>query len=325
MSKKAFNSFRFVPRNQEVVQAATFLHTEYMLLGTYQRAWAQVKDVAEWARKGELVDWDEGKKIAAIEAAAYLYSCPQLALFARPTLPLYRLLRGAELSGAFKRGRETTLIGSDITIPEVLATHLYPPTSEVIEELHNHGTIDRLSQKISQSNKEGSSPRTPPLPFIPGSITAIEPDESSLNTAKGHKQIFQIPNKLHLLPTTLDKALKRKKIPQSDIILLNRADPRIFGNTKDDWARTLDEILPHIKSEGYFVLTVGTGNNSYQDYERNLRLDLLDWLSEILPNRGMQVTTPGGKANFVEYGGDDDYYYGGPYGMIGYIIGRNLN
>lgn len=324
MAGKVFDSYRaHLPKGYELRQIQDFVLTESVLFQASQQAWKLAGDAIDHVRVNEgSVDWNIGMKIATLEMAAFVFQYPQFIIFARYTPSLYRLLRGAELSGVFKRGGQTTLIGSGITIPEVLATYVVPPSRDMIQELNNHGTLEGLTRRLDQALKLQRSPLEPPLNFLSGNVTAIEPDEKWFKEGvRDNQDIFHMPNKIDFHSITLEKALRKHRIPQSDTIVLNRVDPRIFGSTKSDWARTLDEILLHIKNGGYFVLTVGSGNVSHKDYEKNLRLDMLKWLSEILPDRGIQIVTPGGKAYLVE-GRDDIAYYGGPYGMIGYIIAR---
>src|SRR5205085_8915169 len=113
-------------------------------------------------------------------------------------------------------------------------------------------------------------------------------------------------------PTTLDEALSGDLLPfDFDMILVQRADPvaflpdgyvspnlsgldkrqteAVFAQEREFHANTLGELLKHLREGGYFVLTIGSGNN---EMELNQRKRLLETISDLLETKMGAETEP---------------------------------
>ncbi len=238
-------------------------------------------------REKPTVSYTEARTMAETEFSALWASNPRITHFMPQFPSLYRLMRTAELTGNLRRHGETLLLGSGLTVPEVLAVQIDPPEIEKIEALEDLNLLE-MALNMPDLNFTSSGPP----------ITAIEPKDKYRNLVAQYAPLFNlVPSDIHLITATVGEAAENGTIPNNrDLIVWNRAEPAIvYGHqngssidkrTKRENLAKLKEFLGVLTSflapDGSIFITTGTGNNCGELEARKLLLEQSRYaLSEI--------------------------------------------
>lgn len=277
----------------------------------------------------------QARMAASIEAAAFLLAYPRM-MFELPTFPpLYRLVRTLELSSELERGGNNLLVGSGITVPEVLAFYIEPPTREMVERVISFDGED-LMEKAIYFVKLGIVTR--PVSYKEGVVTAVEPNLNFIEATYKLSNLYGMPEKkIHLAAATIGDVIKDDVFPGSiNNVLWHRAEPGIYNGkhqaatnfsdrrTRRSLAReqerslkmVLNYLLGKLKSGGHLTFTVGGGDNQA---EFQARRDLIALARNLLkaPN-GIVEELP-----LYFSGNPEDEFFGGlECGIVGCVIAK---
>ncbi|GEM_PF-3861361 len=298
-SFSAHESFLPVTQDQRNLASTQALYQELLSIASTADILKKDKDAfTRLFKDGESLSLDEAMQRSVMECALIVLDNPRLAIQLPHFTNLYRLLRTTELAYGHKRGGNTLLIGSGITIHEVIALYIQPPEPEaVIEKLSNENSQAEMLMNLLDPSLRYT--------LVEGIATAIEPDRSRGDGAVTIADQFGIPEDvLSLKSITIGEAISSGEIPDDlTTILWHRLEPNIFypqatGKLKNRKQRRQDEmeskhtirlilkaLFSRLSHEGRFVITVGTGNDN-EGYRR--RVDVLNNIRNSLPRLGAQ-------------------------------------
>lgn len=276
----------------------------------------------------------QARMAASIEAAAFLITYPRM-MFELPTFPpLYRLVRTLELSLGLERGGDNLLVGSGITVPEVLAFYIEPPTREMVERVTGFDGED-LMEKAIHAVKLGIVTR--PISYKEGVVTIVEPNLSFIEATHRLSNLYVMPEgKIHLAAATIGDVVRDNVFPgNANNVLWHRVEPNVYNgkhqaatNSSDRRTRrslareqerslkvVLNYLLGKLKSEGRLIFTVGGGDNQE---EFQARRDLIALAKDLLSK------TPSGIVEELPLyfsGNPEEEFFGGlECGIVGCVI-----
>jgi hypothetical protein len=167
--------------------------------------------------------FDDALQRSAIESAVLMMENPRIPIQIPHVATIFRLMRTMEISGGHKRGGNALIIGSGLTIPEVLALYIKPPDPKTM--LDKLAQADPTTQMLLNTVMGNSN-----YSLSNGHVTAIEPDPNYKAKVLRLQNDFNIPdNMLTFKNITVGEALEGDQIPDNlDLVLWHRVEPRIF-------------------------------------------------------------------------------------------------
>lgn len=296
----AYSSFSKIDTGYEL----GFLAREFSI---FRQANKEVQKGLKWQEGGRF-SLERNKVRAEVESAALELEYPQLTLV--PMFPsLYRYLRTEELNGALSRGGDNLLVGSGTTLYEALGLSVEQPSQEHVEAVFSDfGTkINSLHHRRAEIARGSLQPD--PLPLLPHSILAYEPDRRQTEGFGAANRFFNV--NATIVNRRVQESLGSLSNELFQNVVLSRVDPAIFQNTP----RALPALMNMVEHGGSFIATIGTGNNQG---ELSARKQFLDGLVDQFSNAGIKVASK--LPQLVEGTGRKLF---GPE-MVGGIIGRKI-
>lgn len=289
------------------------------------------------ADSGHVLNWQDARKMAVVEASANLLKNPLILATIPEFQQFYRLMRVLELTGKLKRGGNTVFIGSGATIPELLAMYAVPASENEIDTVYGFKEKDNaLLLKVGKSlgiyeHGQTGVQTTKAIPLLPGEVIAIEPDLNESSKAINGGKMYSVPtDKYQILPITLGEAFDTGVLDGKIIqnIVWNRAEPDMVSeclagsqqvSSENEVAQILNRLFSIMVaniSQSRLVITAGHGNDqaSY-----NARKNLLLTVDKLLLSLNAQNRV---EDSTLFSDKTDKDLFGESYGVIGCVVAK---